>query len=65
VPVSVILLLAFFVLVTPAYLVLAMRRVYAQSWSRILLKTAALLSIYLFVLAAVFAGTMIYVLTYV
>jgi len=65
VPVSVILLLAFFVLVTPAYLVLAMRRVYAQSWSRILLKTAALLSIYLFVLAAVFGGTMIYVLTYV
>lgn len=63
VPIPAILWLACFVLVAPVYLMLAMRRVYRQSWMRISLKTAVLLFAYLFVMGAVFSGMLLWVVT--
>jgi hypothetical protein len=63
VPVPAVYWLVFFVVVAPVYLVLAMRRVYRQGWIRILLKTAILVFVYLFVLAMVFFATLLWVMS--
>ncbi len=62
-PVPAIFWLFFFVLVTPVYLMLALRRVYRQGWIWIVLKTGVLIFAYLFVLLMVFSVALVWVIT--